>query len=73
MPSSDEPGIVSLASRLLIMAVLIGAALLGMFKWVFTQVDVSEVLTLIALFSLVAAAVLNAAWARWKKRTGGVP
>lgn len=71
MPSSHESGILSLASRVLIIAVLIGAALLGIFKWVFAQVDVAEVLALIALFSLAAAAALNSAWSRWKKRKGG--
>ncbi|MDP1708347.1 MAG: hypothetical protein Q8L89_04705 [Gammaproteobacteria bacterium] len=70
MPSSHESGVVSLAARVLIVAVLVGSALLAIFKWIFTQVDVTEVLTLIALFSLVVAAALNVAWTRWRRRQG---
>jgi len=71
MSVSQESGIVSLASRVLIMAMLIGGAALALFKWLFVEVVITEVLTLIALLSLVAAAALNVVWMRWRKHVRG--
>lgn len=68
----QESGVLSLVGRVLIIATVLGAILLALFKWLYPQVEVSEVLSLIALISLLAAVALNVAWTCWKKREEGV-
>jgi hypothetical protein len=68
MSTNQAPKAKSKTSHVLILAVFIGAILLALFKLAYREVDLSEVMTVIALFSLVIAYILNFAWARWAKR-----
>lgn len=69
----QESGLPSLVGRVLIIATVLGAVLLALFKWLYPQVEISEVLSLIALSSLLAAVALSAVWTRRQRRKGGAP
>jgi hypothetical protein len=65
----EKLGALPRVTRVLMIAVVVGATSLVFFKLMFLSVEVKDVLTVIALFSLVFAVVLDSAWMRWEKRT----
>ncbi|RJQ46200.1 MAG: hypothetical protein C4528_07370 [Gammaproteobacteria bacterium] len=67
----QESSALSLAGRVLIIATVLGAVLLALFKWLYPQVEIGEALSLIALLSLLAAVALSASWMRRKRRKEG--
>lgn len=63
-------GVLSQGARVLTLAVVIGAVLLGLFSWLFEEIDLREVLTVASLVSVLAALALNWAWSRYRNKRG---
>ena len=68
MASSQSQGALPQATRVLILAVVVGTVLLMVFKLIFPRVDVTQVLTVTGLISLLIAVGLQVAWTRFLKR-----
>lgn len=73
MPSSEYSGFLSEAIRVLVIAVILGAALLSLFKLCFPEVQTTAaVVTVIGLVSVIFAVAWNALWKkRLRKRRSG--
>jgi undecaprenyl pyrophosphate phosphatase UppP len=68
MASRQSPGVLPQATRVLILAVVVGTIFLMVFKLIFPHVDVTQVLTVTGLMSLLIAVGLHVAWMRFLKR-----
>ena len=67
MASDHSKDVLSQATRVFILAVIVGTILLLLFKLVFPLVDVTKVLTVTGLLSLLIAVGLHMAWTRFHK------
>lgn len=70
MASGVSPTLVSQASRVLITGVIIGVALVGLFRLIYPEVQVTEVVTVIGLVSFLIAVALNTLWNDLRKGRG---
>ncbi len=73
MASTDSSAFLSEATRLLVIAIIIGAALLSLFKLFFPEVQTTVLVTVIGLLSAIFAVAWNALWKRrlHKRSAGG--
>lgn len=68
MAESERSGILSRTTRVLAIAVVIGAIVIALFQALFPEVEAAEALAVIALVSLAAALALHAFWTRRASR-----
>ena len=69
--ASDHPqGTLPQVTKVLVLAVVVGTILLMLFKLVFPEVEIADVMNIIGFISLIIAVGLNLAWTRFRRRAG---
>jgi hypothetical protein len=66
-----KSGLLRSSGRLGLWTILVGALLIGLFKAFYPQTDVTEVLSIAAVASILIACGLNIFWTRWRDKKGG--
>ncbi len=67
--ASDHPqGTLPQVTKVLVLAVVVGTILLMLFKLVFPEVEIADVMNIIGFISLIIAVGLNLAWTRFRRR-----
>jgi undecaprenyl pyrophosphate phosphatase UppP len=63
-----KSGLLRSSGRLGLWTVLVGTLLIGLFKTFYPQTDVTKVLSIAAVASILIACGLNFLWMRWRGR-----